>query len=92
MAKKSCALIGPGEGPKVHVGGGGALAVRGMEDGEGLTLVRFNPDAVPEFHAVRSNGIHIFEPCQFVQVRYTGRSKKMICTVILGVSDAVFSH
>lgn len=85
MPKKSAALIGPGVGPKVHLGGvEGSVQVRGLLDGEELVVRQYMADGTEQDFTVDSAGSFPMGACQFARMEYSGKSKNLIVCVIIG--------
>ena len=83
MPRRSAALIGPGEGPKVRTGMAGKVTICGMTFGELAKVMMFCEDGDYHF-TVERNGEFDLWPCNFAQVTYAGKNKGFIACVILG--------
>lgn len=85
MAKKSCALIGMGTGPKVHVGASGAVQIRGMGEGEDAYVRTFDDEGgVQAVRKLKQNGSHILDYCRFAEVTYQGKNRGFIACILIG--------
>lgn len=82
MAKRSAALLGPGKGPKVHVGNHGRFTIRGLKDGESAELRTYGVDRQRIY--VDTDGDYPFPECKFAQVKYEGKNKSFIACVMIG--------
>lgn len=86
MPKKSCALIGPGTGPQVHVGAPGAVTIKGMKDGDKVSVQTFCWEGKPQsVIPVAEDGNVLIGECKFAQVSYEGENKGFIACVLIGV-------
>lgn len=72
--KVSSALIGPGVGPFVRLGGVGLLRITGLPADESARLLRLTPLGEKE-QVLSQNGKHEVEEAEFVRVIYEGRSR-----------------
>lgn len=91
MPKRSCALIGPGVGPKVQVGSVARISLRGMQKAEIAVLDLFK-DSEPFVTLFFENGTHELPFCNFARVKYEGKSREFIaCVLTGGQEDALHS-
>lgn len=76
MTKKkvSSALIGPGTGPFVRLGGVGVLRITGLPSEERVRLLRTTEEGEVE-HLLLENGKHKIEAAYFIRVVYEGTSR-----------------
>jgi hypothetical protein len=85
MAKRSCALIGPGVGPKVQVGTKHRVSIKGLLEGEAAFGHRFFDDGSKEAFGTPHNGELIFEnSCAFIQIGYGGKNRDFVACVLMG--------
>ena len=85
MARRSAALIGPGCGPKVHLGGNhGSVQLCGTQDGEHVVLRRFLEDGTEEEHVFESAGRHPFLACHAASVQYMGGNRHFSAIIFVG--------
>lgn len=84
MAKKSCALIGPGKGPLVHVGTHGKAVVNGIKADEYVLLVCKLNDSEDICYPIASDGEYEFVACTYAQVEYQGKNRRFICCIMIG--------
>lgn len=86
MAKKSCALIGKGTGPRVHVGAPASVQLRGLEEGDRATVKTFcDGGQLKQTHHLNGNGHHLIGDCRFAEVTYHGTNKGFIACILIGV-------
>jgi len=85
MARRSCALIGTGAGPKVHVRGSAAAKVSGLHDGERCVVRRFSASGHIDSRFLDQNDTHFLGSCDFVEVEYSGKNKHFSCVILIGV-------
>lgn len=75
MPKKvSSALIGPGVGPFVRLGGMGLLRITGLPAGESVRLLQRKAAEVVE-RVLSENGRHEVEESDYIQVVYDGQAR-----------------
>lgn len=86
MARKSCALLGPGRGPRVQVGTHGTLVVKGLGDDEFVlaTLWPFVDRSEDLVLPIHRDGAYPFDATPFIEVNYEGRNKRFVATVLIG--------
>lgn len=90
MPKRSCALIGPGIGPKVQVGASSRVTLRGSKLGEDINIRSFYSDGTEHVHRTQGfdNGAEVLlSECAYVQVEYLGTNKGFIACVLIGGSE-----
>lgn len=85
MAKKSCALIGPGKGPDVRIAGASArVQVRGIKGDEFALVAQKLSENEDIVLSVTKDGIYDLVCCSYASVHYEGSNKGFIATVLIG--------
>ena len=85
MARRSCALIGPGKGPQVRVSGTSAkVQIRGLGEDERVFVVQQLDEHADLVLMVKDNGDHELADCNYVSVEYKGSNRGFIACVLIG--------
>lgn len=85
MAKKSCALIGPGRGPDVRIAGATArVQIRGLKGEEYAAVTQKLSESEDCVLPVTEDGIYDLVCCSYASVHYEGSNKGFIATVLIG--------
>lgn len=85
MAKKSCALIGPGKGPDVRIAGAAArVQVRGLKSEEFALVAQKLSEDEDVVLPVTEDGIYDLVCCSYASVHYEGKNRGFIATVLIG--------
>lgn len=83
MAKKSCALIGPGQGPIVALRGTCRVVVRGIKADEFVTVVQRLNDTEDVGTLISADGEYPLQDVPNASVCYEGKNPRFIATIMM---------
>jgi hypothetical protein len=92
MTKRSCALIGPGHGPRVNLVGTAVVRVNGLGEAESAEVRLYDGHGQLVGHLLVTNdGLHTLPDARFACVKYGGTNRKFLCVILMGRRDALHS-
>ncbi len=86
MAKKSAALLGPGEGPAVRLAGASSrVQIRGLRAAESAQIFQqLYRDEGLAVLSVAEDGIFELARCSYARVVYRGENRSFIACMLIG--------